>query len=89
MLQVCDSQMFQEEAGTTYQRLLSDQVVKTLTEVSKKVEVIIKDPQESCVVLSGCGTSGRLAFLISSGFNKALSQLNQSEVYSYIIAGGD
>uniref|UniRef100_A0A3Q4HC20 Glucokinase regulatory protein-like n=1 Tax=Neolamprologus brichardi TaxID=32507 RepID=A0A3Q4HC20_NEOBR len=42
-----------------------------------------------CVVLSGCGTSGRLAFLISSGFNKALSQLNQSEVYSYIIAGGD
>ncbi|XP_025758879.1 glucokinase regulatory protein isoform X2 [Oreochromis niloticus] len=66
MLQLCDSQMFQEEAGTAYQ-----------------------DPQESCVVMSGCGTSGRLAFLISSGFNKALSQLNQSKVYSYIIAGGD
>ncbi|XP_076736414.1 glucokinase regulatory protein isoform X5 [Maylandia zebra] len=89
MLQVCDSQMFQKEAGTTYQRLLSDQVLKTLMEVAKRVEVIIKDPQESCVVMSGCGTSGRLAFLISSGFNKALSQLNQSEVYSYIIAGGD
>ncbi|XP_039462210.1 glucokinase regulatory protein isoform X4 [Oreochromis aureus] len=89
MLQLCDSQMFQEEAGTAYQRLLSDQVVKTLMEVAKRVAVIIKDPQESCVVMSGCGTSGRLAFLISSGFNKALSQLNQSKVYSYIIAGGD
>lgn len=89
MLQLCDSQMFQEEAGTAYQRLLSDPVVKTLMEVAKRVAVIIKDPQESCVVMSGCGTSGRLAFLISSGFNKALSQLNQSKVYSYIIAGGD
>ncbi|XP_030607993.1 glucokinase regulatory protein [Archocentrus centrarchus] len=89
MLQVCDTQMFQEEMGATYQRLLSSQVVKTLMEVAKRVEVILKDPQDSRVVLSGCGTSGRLAFLISSGFNKALSQVDRSTVYSYIIAGGD
>ncbi|XP_038573846.1 glucokinase regulatory protein isoform X2 [Micropterus salmoides] len=90
MLQACDTQMFQEEAaGATYQRLLSGQVVETLMEVAKRVELILKDPQDSLVVLSGCGTSGRLAFLISSCFNRALRELNQSPVYSYIIAGGD
>ncbi|KAK5891129.1 hypothetical protein CgunFtcFv8_018417 [Champsocephalus gunnari] len=43
MLQACDSQMFLEEAGATYQ-----------------------DPRDGLVVLSGCGTSGRLAFLITA-----------------------
>ncbi|XP_041822257.1 glucokinase regulatory protein [Chelmon rostratus] len=89
MLQACDAQMFQEETGGTYQRLLSDQVVETLMEVSKRVELILKDPQDSLVVLSGCGTSGRMAFLITSAFNRALRELNQSSAYSYIIAGGD
>ncbi|KAA8579562.1 hypothetical protein FQN60_006655, partial [Etheostoma spectabile] len=46
-------------------RLLSKQVVETLMEVAKKVECILKDPRDSVVVLSGCGTSGRLAFLIT------------------------
>ncbi|KAF3857128.1 hypothetical protein F7725_008987 [Dissostichus mawsoni] len=87
MLQACDSQMFLEEAGPT--RLMSDEVVETLMEVAKKVELILKDPQDSLVVLSGCGTSGRLAFLVTSAFNRALKELNQSPVYSYIIAGGD
>uniref|UniRef100_A0A3Q1BCL1 SIS domain-containing protein n=1 Tax=Amphiprion ocellaris TaxID=80972 RepID=A0A3Q1BCL1_AMPOC len=89
MLQACDAQMFQEETGSTYHKLLSDQVVTTLMEVAKRVELVLKDPEDSLVILSGCGTSGRLAFLITSGFNRALRQLNQSPVYSYIIAGGD
>ncbi|KAM3857069.1 glucokinase regulatory protein [Diretmus argenteus] len=92
LLQACDAQMFQEDAGgqrSTYQRLYSDGVVKTIVEVAKRVELILKCPEESMVVLSGCGTSGRLAFLTATGFNRALKELNQSPVYSYIIAGGD
>nr|XP_015808016.2 glucokinase regulatory protein [Nothobranchius furzeri] len=89
MLQLCDAQMFQEETGPTYQRILSCQMVRTLMEVAERVHLILQDPQDSLVVLSGCGTSGRLAFFITSGFNKALRQLNRSDIYSYIIAGGD
>nr|XP_046238536.1 glucokinase regulatory protein [Scatophagus argus] len=89
MLQACDAQMFQEETGEIYQRLLSEHVLETLVEVAKRVELIVKDPQDSLVVLSGCGTSGRIAFLITSVFNRALREMNQSPVYSYIIAGGD
>ncbi|CAJ1087053.1 glucokinase regulatory protein [Xyrichtys novacula] len=89
ILQATDAQMFQEDTGATYKRLVSKQVVETLMEVAEKVELILKDPRDSLVVLSGCGTSGRLAFLITSDFNKALRELNQSPVYRYIIAGGD
>ncbi|KAF7666587.1 hypothetical protein LDENG_00098930 [Lucifuga dentata] len=89
ILQACDTQMFQEGTGSGYQRLWSDEVVKTMMEVAKRVELILKDPQDSIVVLSGCGTSGRLAFLIASAFNRALREQKQNSVYSYIIAGGD
>uniref|UniRef100_A0A3B4B7D8 SIS domain-containing protein n=1 Tax=Periophthalmus magnuspinnatus TaxID=409849 RepID=A0A3B4B7D8_9GOBI len=58
-------------------------------EVALRVETIIKDPENSLVVLSGCGTSGRLAFLIATTFNKALKELNKQPVYTYTIAGGD
>ncbi|RVE75345.1 hypothetical protein OJAV_G00015890 [Oryzias javanicus] len=89
MFEACDAQMFQRETGTNYQRLFDNQVVTTLAEVAKRVELILKDPQDSLVVLSGCGTSGRLAFFIASRFNESLKQLNRTLVYSYIIAGGD
>ncbi|XP_062417391.1 glucokinase regulatory protein isoform X1 [Pungitius pungitius] len=89
MLQACDAQMFQRRTGTTYQRLLSEPVLETLTEVAKKVEHILKHPRDSLIVLSGCGTSGRLAFLMASAYNRALRELDHSLVYSYIIAGGD
>ncbi|XP_036947386.1 glucokinase regulatory protein isoform X1 [Acanthopagrus latus] len=89
MLQASDAQMFQEETGNTYKRLLSKQVIETLMEVAKRAELILEDPQDSLVVLSGCGTSGRIAFLTASSFNRALRELNKSPVYSYIIAGGD
>uniref|UniRef100_A0A8D2ZH50 SIS domain-containing protein n=1 Tax=Scophthalmus maximus TaxID=52904 RepID=A0A8D2ZH50_SCOMX len=89
MLQACDAQMFQEETGATYQRLLSDRVVQTVMEVARRVEVVLKEPQGGLVVLSGCGTSGRLAFLTASGFNRELRTRDHSSLFSYIVAGGD
>uniref|UniRef100_A0A672FSH5 SIS domain-containing protein n=1 Tax=Salarias fasciatus TaxID=181472 RepID=A0A672FSH5_SALFA len=88
MLQACDAQMFQEDSGGIYQRLLSEGVVKTVMEVAKRVEIILKGPEEGAIVLSGCGTSGRLAFL-ASAFNRELRRLDRQPVYSYVIAGGD
>uniref|UniRef100_A0A672FVV9 SIS domain-containing protein n=1 Tax=Salarias fasciatus TaxID=181472 RepID=A0A672FVV9_SALFA len=68
--------------------LLSEGVVKTVMEVAKRVEIILKGPEEGAIVLSGCGTSGRLAFL-ASAFNRELRRLDRQPVYSYVIAGGD
>uniref|UniRef100_A0A8C8FKN3 SIS domain-containing protein n=1 Tax=Oncorhynchus tshawytscha TaxID=74940 RepID=A0A8C8FKN3_ONCTS len=89
LLAACDAQMFQKDTGTSYQRLFSDSVVLTMLEVARTVEQILRDPEDSLVVLSGCGTSGRLAFLMASCFNRALRDRQQNTVYCYIIAGGD
>ncbi|XP_020772728.2 glucokinase regulatory protein [Boleophthalmus pectinirostris] len=90
ILQACDMQMFEkEDSNGQYQRILSDSVLKSVMEVALRVEEILKNPENSLIVLSGCGTSGRLAFLITRCFNKALKQLSKQSVYTYIIAGGD
>uniref|UniRef100_A0A3B4E9U8 SIS domain-containing protein n=1 Tax=Pygocentrus nattereri TaxID=42514 RepID=A0A3B4E9U8_PYGNA len=60
-----------------------------MVEISKKVEIILKDPENSLIVLSGCGTSGRVAFLLATSLNRWLVALHQKQIYSYIIAGGD
>ncbi|XP_041703211.1 glucokinase regulatory protein isoform X3 [Coregonus clupeaformis] len=60
-----------------------------MLEVARTVEQILRDPEDSLVVLSGCGTSGRLAFHMATCFNRALRDMQQKTVYSYIIAGGD
>ncbi|XP_046887450.1 glucokinase regulatory protein isoform X2 [Hypomesus transpacificus] len=89
LLEACDAQMFQEETGSVYQRFFSNSIVQTMLEISKQVEIILKDPEDSIVVLSGCGTSGRLAYLLATCFNRALRQQSQELQYCYIIAGGD
>ncbi|XP_032638566.1 glucokinase regulatory protein [Chelonoidis abingdonii] len=51
--------------------------------------LVLQDPDNTLIVLSGGGTSGRLAFLIAVSFNKLLKGLGQLPRYTYIIAGGD
>ncbi|XP_036398116.1 glucokinase regulatory protein [Megalops cyprinoides] len=91
LLESCDTEIFQErwEGVTDYQGLLSDAVVGKLCHVAKKVEDILKAPEDSLIVMSGCGTSGRLAFLLATSFNRLLKEKQQKQIYSYIIAGGD
>uniref|UniRef100_A0A3Q2DH78 Glucokinase regulator n=1 Tax=Cyprinodon variegatus TaxID=28743 RepID=A0A3Q2DH78_CYPVA len=81
MLHACDIQMFQEESGLAYEKLLSNQVVETLMKVAERVQLILED---SLIVLSGCGTSGRLAFFITVKIT-----FLGGAICLYIIAGGD
>jgi len=50
---------------------------------------ILCDPAHNAVVLSGCGTSGRLAFITARAFHSHLHNLNLPPCYHFIIAGGD
>lgn len=45
--------------------------------------------EEAAVVLSGCGTSGRLAFFLSRGFNELLVGLGRKPLFYYLVSGGD
>ncbi|XP_060107758.1 glucokinase regulatory protein isoform X2 [Heteronotia binoei] len=91
LLKDCDAEIFQEEdeALVNYKRLYSDSVLKTMMDIVGRVQEVLKEPDDTLIVLSGGGASGRLAFLMAVSFNKLLKGLGQLPQYTYIIAGGD
>ncbi|KAM9316320.1 glucokinase regulatory protein [Gastrophryne carolinensis] len=91
LLRDCDAEIFQEEdeAIINYKRLYSESILKTIADVATRVQEIIENPDDGLVVLSGCGTSGRLALLLAKSFNHLLQGLHKTPCYTYIIAGGD
>ncbi|XP_072878983.1 glucokinase regulatory protein isoform X3 [Chlorocebus sabaeus] len=91
LLGQCDAEIFQEEgqALPTYQRLYSESILTTMVQVAGKVQEVLKEPDGGLVVLSGGGTSGRMAFLMSVSFNQLMKGLGQKSLYTYLIAGGD
>ncbi|EGV98342.1 Glucokinase regulatory protein [Cricetulus griseus] len=91
LLGQCDAEIFQEEGQImpTYQRLYSESVLTTMLQVAGKVQEVLKEPDGGLVVLSGGGTSGRMAFLMAVSFNQLMKGLGQKPLYTYLIAGGD
>lgn len=91
LLRDCDAEIFQEEDPTlvNYKRLYSESVLRTVFDIAKKVQDVLKDPEDGLIVLSGCGSSGRLALLLANSFNKLLKGLHRAPCYTYIISGGD
>ncbi|KAG1973275.1 glucokinase regulatory protein [Pimephales promelas] len=91
ILKRCDAEIFEKKINHEpfYQTLYSVPVIQTMVDVAKRVEMILRDQEESLIVLSGCGTSGRIAFLLVSSFNEMLKAQRQKQICSYIIAGGD
>ncbi|XP_058604287.1 glucokinase regulatory protein isoform X2 [Onychostoma macrolepis] len=91
ILRRCDAEIFEKKINHDpfHQRLYSSPVIQTMVDVAKRVEMMLRDPEESLILLSGCGTSGRIAFLLVTSFNEMLNAQKQKQICSYIIAGGD
>ncbi|XP_078256267.1 glucokinase regulatory protein isoform X2 [Rhinoraja longicauda] len=87
LLKKCDEEIFQkeEDSATNYKTLFSESILMALRDTAKQVQEVLRDADDNLIVLSGCGTSGRLAFLLASSFNR----LSKTKIYDYIIAGGD
>jgi hypothetical protein len=62
--------------------------VQTMTAVSVEAAAAL-DTAGGVVVLSGCGTSGRVAFVVATAFNKLLVASGREPRVKYIMAGGD
>ncbi|CAF0741902.1 unnamed protein product [Didymodactylos carnosus] len=45
--------------------------------------------ENSAIIISGCGTSGRIGFLATATFNQLCEKQTKSPKYKYIIAGGN
>ncbi|XP_067841374.1 glucokinase regulatory protein [Heptranchias perlo] len=87
LLKECDAEIFRKEdnMATNYKTLYSESILRTMADAAKQAQELLKDPEDNLIVLSGCGTSGRLAFLLASSFNNLFKKVS----YGYIIAGGD
>ena len=83
----CDDELF--EGFDSSQGLFQEDVLKSIESVATIVSDLLYTPNESCIILSGCGTSGRLAFMVCSTFNVKLKALNSKPCFKYLIAGGD
>uniref|UniRef100_A0A8C2FMF9 Glucokinase (hexokinase 4) regulator n=1 Tax=Cyprinus carpio TaxID=7962 RepID=A0A8C2FMF9_CYPCA len=87
ILRKCDAEIFEKKNHDPFhQRLYSSPVIQTMVDVAKRVEMMLRDPEESLIVLSGCGTSGRIAFLLVTSFNEMVKAQKQKQICSYIIA---
>ncbi|XP_012869038.1 PREDICTED: glucokinase regulatory protein [Dipodomys ordii] len=84
LLGQCDAEIFQEEG----QAIPAYQVTQSAGPV-KQTCFLPQEPDGGLVVLSGGGTSGRMAFLMSVSFNQLMKGLGQKPLYTYLIAGGD
>nr|XP_006825582.1 PREDICTED: glucokinase regulatory protein-like [Saccoglossus kowalevskii] len=83
----CDVEIFDGWHG--YPNIHSNEIIHTIGEIATAGVEILKDPSNNIIVLSGCGTSGRLAFILCRSFNKLLREQGMQECYEYVIAGGD
>lgn len=87
ILRQADSQVF--SGWRQYPGLLDPSTIQTLVHCSEKIAEVLRDPQTGVIVLSGCGTSGRVAFLTSRYINRLLTQLNLPSCVQCTISGGD
>ncbi|KAL5015770.1 hypothetical protein ScPMuIL_005359 [Solemya velum] len=87
MLKVCDEEIF--SGWKEYKGLFHDSTLAVIDRVRNVAASVLKDPSNGLVVLSGCGTSGRLAYMTARSFNSKLSANGIEPCFRYTIAGGD
>nr|XP_022317514.1 glucokinase regulatory protein-like [Crassostrea virginica] len=87
LLHKCDREIF--EGWNGYKNLYDADVLNTLKEIINVASSIIENPATGLIVLSGCGTSGRIGFLTARTFNAKLSELSRPTCFKYLIAGRD
>ena len=80
-----DAQLF--SGWESFDSFESEIVQSNLLKFATAISSALKNNDK--IVLSGCGTSGRLGFFCSRAFNRILKSLDQNPVFDYLMAGGD
>jgi predicted NBD/HSP70 family sugar kinase/N-acetylmuramic acid 6-phosphate (MurNAc-6-P) etherase len=93
ILKVCDSQVFSGWSGEV--GLLDEEAIFACENVAYTISQMLRRDAEGKisgkVVMTGCGTSGRIAFLTARRFNALLgmSENPHTAPFTYLCAGGD
>eukprot|EP00045_Choanoeca_perplexa_P017294 m.248304 g.248304 ORF g.248304 m.248304 type:complete len:562 (+) comp17501_c1_seq1:50-1735(+) len=85
LLRQCDGQMFH---GYRHHPAICESFTDLET-AARHVAACLDSPTDSKVILTGSGTSGRMAFLIARQFNRVATSLGLPSLFRYCCAGGD
>ena len=85
ILRACDSQIF---SGWRQYPNIYD-FIPILNVIVHHLKDILSDTKHHKVILSGCGTSGRLGWVIARAFNDYLSSIHLTPCFDYCVSGYD
>lgn len=87
-LRQCDSQIF--SGWKHFPSIYDEEAITAMDRIAEKAAEMLQGVRgDTAIVLSGCGTSGRLAFFLAQKFSKLAEAQQLSACYEYLIAGGD
>ena len=90
-LRSADSQIF--SGYKSYEGLFDERVLRNCTqavgECSNLLNKRLHDNSKVNIVMTGCGTSGRIAFLTARRFNMVLGCAGTEPSFGYLQSGGD
>ncbi|CAK8691361.1 unnamed protein product [Clavelina lepadiformis] len=88
-LEECDKEMFSPKGLDKEKTLFSEDILRAMVKVAEVAKKLIfqSDSGKSLIIMSGCGTSGRIAFMMARTFNRFLKLTEKK--FAYTIAGGD
>lgn len=87
-LRQCDAQIF--SGWKDFPSVLDENTIEAMDKVAEKAKEILRDSSgNKAIVISGCGTSGRLAYFLAHKFSQLAEAQQISACYDYLIAGGD
>ena len=81
-----DEQMF--TGWGEYPSLNDREMVEKCAELAREVALILKSGEQGVIMMSGAGTSGRFAQLLSRQFNRLLKNAHKPQVFKPLVAGG-
>ncbi|CAF4671945.1 unnamed protein product [Rotaria sp. Silwood1] len=86
LLHECNLEVF--NGYENHKGLSDDEFLNKLDRFVTLVRATLEN-EKGIIIISGCGTSGRIGFLASTFFNQLCLERNLPEKYRYIIAGGN
>jgi N-acetylmuramic acid 6-phosphate (MurNAc-6-P) etherase len=86
ILRACDAQIF---SGFEGQNCIFDAPILDEIDRLSCVSASYFQSGDGCVIFGGCGTSGRIGYLVAERFNQILEKAGFPALFSYCCAGGD
>ena len=84
LLQQSDAQLF--SGYLSLGAILDQEIIDVLTKLSKVCEELLRE-DDNLIVMSGSGTSGRIASFCARSFNRTMIKLGRKPCFYYLISG--